>query len=73
MFEKVREGQGNERRAIWPSERKSAVDAFKEHNGEEGRGKLRKAWGKSTHLLIPWYPNGVTPVSRGTDCERERK
>jgi hypothetical protein len=31
-----------------------------ELSGEEGRGKLRKAAGKSKHLLIRRCPNGVT-------------
>jgi hypothetical protein len=31
-----------------------------ELSGEEGRGKLRKAAGKSKHLLIRRYPNVVT-------------
>ena len=41
--------------------------------GEEGRGKLRKARGRSTHPVIPGSPNGVTPVPRGTDraCEED--
>ena len=30
------------------------------HGGEEGRGKLRKAWGSGTHALIPGWPNGAT-------------
>ena len=28
--------------------------------GDEGRDKLRKATGRSTHLLIRRYPNGAT-------------
>ena len=28
--------------------------------GEEGRDKLRKAWGRSKYPLIPGYPNGAT-------------
>jgi hypothetical protein len=31
-----------------------------ELSGEEGRGKLRKAWGSGKHTKIPGYPNGVT-------------
>ncbi len=26
---------------------------------DEGRGKLRKAWGSGKHTLIPRYPNGA--------------
>ena len=35
------------------------VDAL-ELSDEEGRGKLRKAWVRSKHPLIPGSPNGVT-------------
>ena len=35
------------------------VDVLESY-GDEGRGKLRKAWGRSTHPLIPRLPNGVT-------------
>ena len=35
------------------------VDAL-ELSDEEGRGKLRKALGRSKHPLIQGYPNGVT-------------
>ena len=35
------------------------VDAL-ELSGDEGRGKLRKASGRSKHPLIRGYPNGVT-------------
>jgi len=31
-------------------------------NGEEGRGKLRKAAGTGKHGLIRRYPNGATRV-----------
>ena len=30
-------------------------------DGEEGRGKLRKATERSKHPLIRRYPNGTTP------------
>ena len=30
--------------------------------GEEGRDKLRKAWGRSTYSVIPRHPNGATRV-----------
>ena len=35
------------------------MDAL-ELSGEEGRGKLRKAWSRSKHPLRPGLPNGVT-------------
>ncbi len=35
------------------------MDAL-ELSGEEGRGKLRKAWGSGKHTMIPGCPNGVT-------------
>jgi hypothetical protein len=38
-------------RLIWSSEEESMVDAL-EPPGEEGRGKLRKASGRSTHPMI---------------------
>ena len=40
------------------------VDAL-ELFGEEGRGKLREAPGRSKHPLIRGYPNGVTHASFG--------
>ena len=46
-------------RLIWSSEEESMVDAL-EPPGDEGRGKLRKASGRSTHPLIRRLPNGVT-------------
>ena len=46
-------------RLIWSSEEESTVDAL-EPPGEEGRGKLRKASGRSTHPVIRGLPNGVT-------------
>ena len=30
------------------------------HEGEEGRGKLRKAWGSRTQAMSPRWPNGET-------------
>ena len=39
------------KRVIWSSEQGSTVDAL-ELSGEEGRGKLRKAAGRSKHLVI---------------------
>ena len=36
---------------IWSSEKRFAADAW-ELSGEEGRGKLRNAAGRSTHPLI---------------------
>jgi len=39
------------------------VDASESH-GEEGRDKLRKAWGRSTYPVIPGWPNGVTQPLR---------
>ena len=36
-----------------------------ERAGDEGRGKLRKARGRSTHPWIPGFPNGVTRTPRG--------
>jgi hypothetical protein len=49
--------RGRER--IWSSEQEFMVDAS-ELSGEEGRGKLRKATGRSKHPLIRGSPNGVT-------------
>jgi hypothetical protein len=49
--------RGNER--IWSSEKESMEDAS-ELSGEEGRGKLRKAAGRSKHPVIRRLPNGVT-------------
>ena len=46
-------------RLIWSSEEEFTVDAL-EPPGEEGRGKLRKAAGRSTHPEIRRLPNGVT-------------
>ena len=46
-------------RKIWSSEKGSTVDAL-ELSVEEGRGKLRKASGRSKHPMIRGYPNGVT-------------
>ena len=46
-------------RKIWSSEKGSTVDAL-ELSDEEGRGKLRKASGRSKHPMIRGYPNGVT-------------
>ena len=42
-------GRGKER--IWSSEKEFMVDAS-ELSGEEGRGKLRKATGRSKHPVI---------------------
>jgi hypothetical protein len=50
-------GKGEEK--IWSSEQGSTVDAL-ELSGEEGRGKLRKASGRSKHPEIRGWPNGVT-------------
>jgi len=33
-------------------------------SGEEGRGKLREAWGSGKHIMIPGLPNGVTQQVR---------
>ena len=44
---------------IWSSDDGCLVDAS-ELSGDEGRGKLRKARGRSTHPEIPGWPNGVT-------------
>ena len=41
------------------SERRRAGDAWA-HGGEEGRGKLRKAGGRSTRPVSPGWPNGET-------------
>ena len=49
--------RGKER--IWSSEKEFMVDAS-ELSGEEGRGKLRKATGRSKHPVIRGLPNGVT-------------
>jgi len=35
-----------------------------EPSGEEGRGRLRKARGRSERPLIPGFPNGVTRTAR---------
>ena len=50
---------GKDYEKIWSSEQGSTVDAL-ELSGEEGRGKLRKASGRSKHPVIRGYPNGVT-------------
>ncbi len=47
-----RNGLGNEPKIIWSSEKGSMVDALA-LSDEEGRGKLRKAWVRSKHPLIP--------------------
>ena len=47
---------------IWSSEDEFAGDAL-ELSGEEGRGKLRKATGRSKHPEIRGWPNGVTRTS----------
>ena len=39
--------------------------------GDEGRGKLRKAGGRSTHPVIPGFPNGVTRTPRGVHLAHE--
>ena len=36
-----------------------------EPQGEEGRGRPRKAGGRSEHPLIPGCPNGATRMPRG--------
>ena len=46
------------------------VDAL-ELPGEEGRGKLRKARGRSKHPEIPGCPNGVTWPAGGRSCMPE--
>ena len=48
---------------IWSSEYGFAEDAW-EPPGEEGRGKLRKAGGRSRHPEIPGCPNGVIRAGR---------
>ncbi len=40
--------------------------------GEEGRGRLRKASGRSEHLLIRRYPNGATHLVGDQKSERKR-
>ena len=45
------------------AEERPMVDALGQ-SGEEGRGRLRKAWGRSEHPTIPRYPNGVTHMLR---------
>src|SRR6476619_7504586 len=44
---------------LWSSERRRVGDAWA-HEGEEGRGKLRKARGSRTQTVIPRWPNGAT-------------
>eukprot|EP00828_Plagiopyla_frontata_P020116 TRINITY_DN256_c0_g1_i2.p5 TRINITY_DN256_c0_g1~~TRINITY_DN256_c0_g1_i2.p5 ORF type:complete len:107 (+),score=17.68 TRINITY_DN256_c0_g1_i2:23-343(+) len=44
------------------SEQEFTVDAL-EPPGDEGRGKLRKAAGRSTHPVIRRLPNGVTRLA----------
>ena len=39
-----------------------------EQDGDEGRGKLRKAGGRSTHPVIPGCPNGVTRTAQAVHC-----
>jgi hypothetical protein len=46
-------------RRMWSSERRRVGDAWA-HEGEEGRGKLRKARGSRTQALSPRWPNGAT-------------
>ena len=48
---------------IWSSENRSTADAV-EPLGEEGRGRPRKARGRSERPLIPGFPNGVTRTAR---------
>ncbi len=53
------ESRARKGKIIWSSENRSMADAW-EPEGEEGRGKLRKAGGRSKHPMIPGWPNGVT-------------
>ena len=78
FFDTTREGKTNKKRrkkafreptlegaegTIWSSENRSMADAL-EPSGEEGRGRLRKARGRSERPLIPGFPNGVTRTAR---------
>ena len=57
------ESRARKGKIIWSSEYRSMADAW-EPEGEEGRGKLRKAGGRSKHPLIPGLPNGVTRMHK---------
>ena len=59
VLEGAGESSGRKGKIIWSSEYRSMVDAL-EPEDEEGRGKLRKAGGRSKHPTIPGLPNGVT-------------
>jgi hypothetical protein len=48
---------------IWSSEKGSMVDALA-LSDEEGRGKLRKARGRSKHPIDPWVAEWGNPA----DC-----
>ena len=47
------------------------VDALASQ-GDEGRGKLRKAWGSGKHALIPGRPNGAIRRSKRPSLPVER-
>ena len=57
-------------KGIWSSEKEFTVDAL-ELSDEEGRGKLRKAMGRSKHPEIRRCPNGVTRPAGGRPCMPE--
>ena len=67
MVKEIGKGKGPELksgfRIIWSSEKGSMVDALA-LSGEEGRGKLRKAWGRSKHPFDP----GVAEWGNPADC-----
>ena len=46
---------------IWSNNCGSTADVLESYV-DEGRGKLRKARGRSTHPVIPRLPNGVTQL-----------
>ena len=57
---------------IWSSEDGSTADALEPH-GDEGRGRPRKARGRSEHPLIPGFPNGVTRMPQGMHPDARMK
>ena len=57
------------KRSLRSSAKGRTVDALASQ-GDEGRGKLRQAWGSGKHTLIPGFPNGairrgLRPVTSG--------
>ena len=61
---------GEDEKGIWSSEQGFTVNAL-ELSDEEGRGKLRKATGRSKHPVIRRCPNGVTRPGGAWSCMSE--